>query len=93
MAKGSEEGSEGEGMKWKPGESGNPSGRPKRSYLVSRVIEEALLEKDGSALVAIVEKARGGDLMAIKVILERVEGAPATQSDKTHAEKWESMAI
>ena len=84
-------------MKWKPGESGNPSGRPKRSYLVSRVIEEALLEKDGSALVAIVEKlvekARGGDLMAIKVILERVEGAPAAQSDKTHAERWEGMAI
>lgn len=62
---------------WKPGESGNPSGRPKGRGLVDRL--KAILEEDDAkvadALIrAGVKAALKGDYRFWAAILDRVEG-------------------
>ena len=68
-------------MPWVKGQSGNPGGRPKKPFAFITVIEEVLKEKgpDGienrRAIVRkLVEVARDGNLEAIKILLERVDG-------------------
>jgi len=59
---------------WKPGQSGNPSGRPAQKPL------SALLRKAGEdgaykeIVDALLTRAREGDVKAITVILDRIEG-------------------
>lgn len=64
---------------WKPGESGNPGGRP-RKRLIDRELEEMLSSEDSSLAKAIakalVNRARRGDLKAIQLVAERTEGRP-----------------
>ena len=62
---------------WKPGESGNPKGRPKGTGLADRL--RAILEKDdgrvADALVASATKAAlKGDFRFWKEIVDRVDG-------------------
>lgn len=65
------------GYRWKPGQSGNPRGRPKGSGLTDRL--RALLEKDdGAALnaiaAAVVEAAKAGDAAFVRMLWERIDG-------------------
>jgi hypothetical protein len=64
---------------FKPGQSGNPGGRPKKP-MVDRMLEEALTAKDSATAKVIaeklLEKAKKGNLAAIKLIAERTEGKP-----------------
>jgi hypothetical protein len=56
--------------KWRPGQSGNPRGRPKGAGKVGElraVIAEALPD----ILAGLIERARGGDTAAAKLLLER----------------------
>lgn len=61
------------GRGWKPGQSGNPDGRPKNSRnLVTRAVE-ALLEGEHEALTRkAIDKAMEGDNIALRLCLERI---------------------
>jgi hypothetical protein len=57
--------------KFKPGKSGNPSGRAQGSKNRATKLLEAI-EKDTPALLAVTkEKALGGDMTAMRLLLER----------------------
>jgi len=61
---------------WKPGQSGNPAGRPKGARSKTTLAVEALLEGQAEALTQkAIEKALEGDGVALRLCLERI--APA----------------
>jgi hypothetical protein len=64
---------------WKPGQSGNPGGRPKRR-LIDEALEELLLSNDSELALAIAKKllarAKTGEIKAIQLVAERVQGRP-----------------
>lgn len=69
---------------WQAGESGNPKGRPKRGQAMADTLRRVLARKgeDGKAnkqaiAEKIIELARAGDLDAIKLIFERIDGKVA----------------
>ena len=69
---------------WKKGVSGNPNGRPKKDRCISDILKEQgmdVIVNKRTNLKLIVEKlyekARGGDLKAIDMIFDRLEGKPA----------------
>lgn len=92
---------------WKPGESGNPNGRPPKNRALSDLLRVALSHKgeDGITLrVAMTQKlaemAAAGDLDAIKVVLERIDGKVPDTLNLNHkqqvvkaidAEAWDSV--
>jgi hypothetical protein len=68
--------------KWKPGQSGNPKGRPPKLVSITSYLKKDLAtidEKTGKTYAEIVAQklidlALGGDLEAIKEILNRIDG-------------------
>lgn len=59
--------------KFKPGQSGNPSGRPNGSRAKVLAALDALGEGEAEAIVlAMIDKAKDGDAMAARSILDRV---------------------
>lgn len=66
--------------RFKPGQSGNPKGRPKgsknRSTLISEAIQGKLtrdLEKDASDILqTTIQKAKEGDTTCIKILMDRL---------------------
>lgn len=65
-----------QGGKFAPGVSGNPDGRPRGRRHKITVAVEALLEGEHEELTrAAIEKAKAGDVAAIRLCLERI--APA----------------
>jgi hypothetical protein len=56
---------------WKPGQSGNPSGRPPGTSDIGR-LRAAISEHLPEIIEQLVEKARGGDTQAARLLLERV---------------------
>jgi hypothetical protein len=71
---------------FKPGQSGNPGGRPKKP-MVDRMLEEALTSNDSETAKVIagklIEKEQMGNLAAIKLIAERTEGRPQKNAADT----------
>ncbi len=71
---------------WKPGQSGNPNGRPPKNVALSDILKELGLEsiedietkdkKTRNELLAKVmwKKALKGDMLAINTVLERKDG-------------------
>ena len=62
---------------WKPGESGNPGGRPKGTSITAR-LREIVEKDDGEAAKAIAEAAmkaaKGGDFRFFKELCDRLDG-------------------
>jgi hypothetical protein len=59
--------------KFKPGQSGNPSGRPKGSRHKTTLAIERLLDGEGEEITRkAIEKAKDGDMAAIRVCLDRL---------------------
>ena len=56
---------------WKPGQSGNPSGRPPGRGEPAR-LREAIAEHVPEILAQLVDAAKAGDIQASRLILERV---------------------
>ena len=71
---------------WKPGQSGNPNGRPKKGYSISEAFKR-MLEADPEKKEAIVNKillaALSGDMAAAKMIWQYMDGQPAQAIDLT----------
>jgi hypothetical protein len=67
---------------WKPGQSANPGGRPK-GRLIDEALEELLLGNDSELAIAIAKKlltrAKAGEVKAIQLVAERVQGKPKRQ--------------
>ena len=59
--------------RFKPGQSGNPAGKPKGTRNKATIAVEQLLEGDAEALTRkVIEKAKEGDLMALRLCLDRI---------------------
>jgi hypothetical protein len=61
------------GRPFRPGQSGNPAGRPKGARNRATVAAEALLEGEAEALTRkAIELALAGDVLALRLCLERI---------------------
>lgn len=58
--------------KWKEGQSGNPKGRPKGSVSHSTEIRKILHTHSISLIETVVNLAKQGDLVALKMCLDRI---------------------
>jgi hypothetical protein len=59
--------------KYKPGQSGNPFGKPKGTRHRITLLAERLLDDDAEAVVEkCVQLAKEGDLSAIKIVMDRL---------------------
>src|SRR5450432_3287649 len=59
--------------RFKPGQSGNPSGRPKGARHRTTVAIEALLEGEGEALTRkAIDLAKAGDMQALRLCMDRL---------------------
>lgn len=69
----------GSGRQFKPGQSGNPSGRPAGSRNATTLAVEALMEGQAEAITQrVVNAALEGDMVAVRLVMDRV--APARKS-------------
>jgi hypothetical protein len=60
------------GRPWPKGVSGNPKGRPLRTYATAERIRAALVEELPEILAKVVSAARAGDMAAARLICDRV---------------------
>jgi len=67
------------GRPFKPGQSGNPSGRPKKDRELTAALEQVV---DKVALAdKLNEMAIAGDMSAIRYIYDRIEGTPTQRHE------------
>jgi hypothetical protein len=60
-------------MTFKPGQSGNPDGRPKGARNRATLAAEQLLDGEADALTRkAIEMAKGGDTTALRLCIERI---------------------
>ncbi len=65
------------GNRFQKGTSGNPSGKVKSALLTDAVRRQLSDSGDLDAIAtALIEKAKKGDLEAVKIIFDRLEGKP-----------------
>jgi hypothetical protein len=73
MAKPENRGPQQADTRFKPGQSGNPSGRPKGARHRTTVAIEVLLEGEGEALTRkAIELAKAGDMQALRLCMDRL---------------------
>ena len=69
--------------RFRPGESGNPGGRPKGSRNKATLAMEALLDGEGEEITRkAIELAKDGDMGAIRVCMDRI--APPRRDRHVH---------
>jgi hypothetical protein len=67
---------------WKPGQSGNPGGRPKSKPITDKLLEVLEDPKQLEVLVRVwLKSAQKGSVMHLREILDRVEGRVALPVD------------
>jgi hypothetical protein len=86
----------GPGRPFQPGQSGNPNGKPRGLRNRATVLLDAISDGDLTAIVStVVEKAKAGDLIAARLILDRVAPAPkgrALALDVPAIGEWDGSA-
>ena len=80
----------GEGKPFKPGESGNPNGRPKKGESITDLMQETLQRhvdtKEGKVMLKdlfckkLVEMGLKGDIQALKLIWNYIDGMPVQKN-------------
>ena len=71
--------------RFKPGQSGNPAGRPRGSRHATTVAIEALLDGDAETITRkAIEAAKGGDMVAIRLVMDRI--CPPRKTRPVHIE-------
>jgi hypothetical protein len=81
------------GKPFEKGQSGNPAGKPKGARHKTTLLAEKLMQADAEAIVkAVLDSAKGGDMTAARIILDRI--APARRDNPVSFElpKVESAA-
>ena len=58
--------------KFRPGQSGNPAGRPRRGTATAEGLRGRLAERAGEVLDVVTYAALAGDLQAARLVLERI---------------------
>lgn len=69
---------------FKPGQSGNPNGRPPKGYSITEMMKEMLngdLELKKKIGSVIAEKALQGDITAIKTLWNYMDGMPPQEME------------
>jgi hypothetical protein len=60
-------------MKFQPGQSGNPAGRPVGARNRATIVAEELFDDEAEAIVRVaIEKAKAGDMAAVRLCLDRI---------------------
>ena len=72
-----------QGGRFRPGQSGNPTGKPPGARHRATQLAEKLMEDDASEVVgAVLTAAKGGDMTAARLVLDRIapvrKGRPIT---------------
>ncbi len=67
--------------RWKPGQSGNPAGRPPGTGVIGK-LRQSIEEHVPEIVGRLVEQAKGGDVAAARLLLERVM-PPIKPTDQT----------
>jgi hypothetical protein len=58
---------------WRPGQSGNPRGRPKGARHRVSILAEQLMQGDAEDVVrAVIAAAKNGDMVAARIIIDRI---------------------
>ncbi len=70
---------------WKPGESGNPNGRPPKDEALTDILRSKI-DKESLAEKLIELAMENGDLAAIKYVYDRVDGRPKETIDASVTE-------
>ncbi len=68
---------------FRPGHSGNPEGRPKGPSLLAALKHrlEANPEEVDQIVMVLVSMARAGDLKAVEIVADRLDGKPTQRSE------------
>lgn len=62
--------------RWRPGQSGNPAGKPRGARHKTTLLAEKLMQDDAEAVVnAVLTAAKGGDMTAARIVLDRLSPA------------------
>ena len=76
---------------WKPGQSGNPSGRPKKGFAIAERIRSAVGDDDWNEIISCaVVQAKEGDKSARDFLVDRTEGKP-TQPTADVSSGWKDF--
>ena len=72
---------------WKPGQSGNPSGRAKGSLSLTAILRKKLAEGDGARakrlVGAMLDQAEDGEFQHLKEAFERIDGKVSDRTQVT----------
>jgi len=91
---------------WKPGQSGNPKGKPKGILDTKTYLKRFLAVDSGEehpttgeqmncfekALLTAIQGAMAGDLKALKEIIDRIEGQSEITGEVTHGYNFKDMS-
>ena len=84
---------------WKPGQSGNPNGRPKRNNTISeemrKILRRRVNGKTHRRLIAekLVEMAVAGELAAIKLLMNYIDGKPVQRVETSGPEQGAIVVV
>lgn len=83
-------------FQFKPGQSGNPNGRPKKLPDIDKLMMEALGDQGEEALAiiqALIIKAKKGDVRAAEVLLDRAFGKAKQEMNADINHNFQRMIV